>query len=97
MDDSLGGNARESACDSVSHVANLLSRAVELLSNDGSGAVSDRTGARSADSSVSGASSCGSTTQPSSSSEQWRTRATTNFHQIFGGLQPRSQDQRVGG
>ena len=30
-------------------------------------------------------------------SEQWRTRATANFHRIFGGLQPRSQNQRAGG
>ena len=97
MGDSSGGDARESARDSVSRAANLLSRAVELLSNDGSRAVSDRTGARSVDSSASGASSCGSATQPSSSSEQWRTRATVNFHRIFGGLQPRSQDQRAGG
>ena len=97
MGDSSGGDARESARDSVSRAANLLSRAVELLSNDSSCTVSHRTGARSADSSVFGASSCGRATQPSSSSEQWRTRATANFHRIFGGLQPRSQDQRAGG
>ena len=94
---SSGGDARESARDSVSRAANLLSRAVELLSNDGSCAVSDRTGARSGDSNVSGASSSESAAQHSSSSEQWRTRATANFHRIFGGLQPRSQDQRAGG
>lgn len=29
--------------------------------------------------------------------EHWRTRATANFQRIFGGLQPRSQEQRAGG
>ena len=97
MDDTSGGDARECARDSVSRAANLLSQAVELLSNDGSCAVSDWTGVRSGDSNFSGSSSSESAAQHSTSSEQWRTRAIANFHRIFGCLQSRSQDQRAGG
>ena len=74
MDDRSGGDNRESARDSVSHAANLLTLAVERLSNDGSSAVSNRGGARSPDSSAFSVSSCGSAVQPPpSSSEEWRT------------------------
>jgi len=96
MEDRSGGDNRES--DSVSRAANLLTRAVELLSNDGSSAVSNRGGACSADSSTSSASSCGSALQPPpSSSEEWRTQATANFQRIFRGLQHCSHDQWAGG
>jgi len=77
MDDRSGGDNRESARDGVSRAPNLLTRAVELLSNDGSSAVSNRGGAHSADSSASSVLSCGSAVQPPpSSSEEWHTFST---------------------
>ena len=75
--------------DTVSRAANLLNQAVELLNGRSNVSQEERTVSNREET------VCGRRT--AAGDEHWRTRATANFQRIFGGLQPRSQEQRAGG